>query len=116
MRDPISQRILSTHIRTGGVFHGERDVQANRFVSQISDIEKEIQSINDQLGEPDSVARKRAIKKREQEPETQKDIEGPEPSSRWEFDQDLNDSIGKCMECFEEKLENGASFLMVTSS
>ena len=112
--DPISQKeYYQLTSALGGVFHGEREVQDNRFVSQISDIEKEIQSINDQLGELDNVARKRAIKKREQEPETQKTPEIPEPSSRWEFDQDLNDSIGTMHGVLSggAKLENGALIL-----
>ena len=117
--DPISQKeYYQLTSALGGVFHGERDVQDNRFVSQINDIEKEIQSINEQLGELDSVARKRAIEKREQEPKTQKRPKGPEPSSRWDFDQDLNDSIGKMHGVLSggAKLENGALILNGSNS
>ena len=47
------------------------------------------------LGEIDNVARKRATKEREEKPQTQKKPAGPLPVSRWEFDKNPNDSIGK---------------------
>ena len=79
--DPISQKEyyrLTSALR--GVFHGERDVQDNRFVEEINTIEKDINKLNEKLGEIDNDARKRAIKEREEKPKTQKQPAGPLPA------------------------------------
>ena len=99
----------------GGVFHGERDVQDNRFVSQINDIEEEIQSINEQLGELDSVARKRAIKKQEQEPKTQKDPKDLNHHRDGSLTKTSMTQSVRCTEFFleEQNSRTGLSSLMV---
>ncbi|MAB59588.1 MAG: hypothetical protein CMO46_03475 [Verrucomicrobiales bacterium] len=112
--DPISQKEyyrLTSALR--GVFHGERDVQDNRFVEEINTIEKDINELNEKLGRLDNVARKRATKEREEKPKNQKQSAGPLPVSRWEFDKNSNDSIGKMHGVLSggAKIENGALVL-----
>jgi len=122
--DPISQKEyyqLTSALK--GVFHGERDVQDSEFVEEINALQKEINALQERLGSIDSAARSKAIKKRKREPKPTQN-EGPSPISKWEFDQNLNDSIGKMHGTIsgEAKLENGAlvlngrdSFVMTTS-
>ena len=122
--DPISQKEyyqLTSALK--GVFHGERDVQDSEFVEEINTLQKEINALQERLGSIDSAARSKAIKKRKREPKPTQN-EGPSPISKWEFDQNLNDSIGKMHGTIsgEAKLENGAlvlngrdSFVMTTS-
>ena len=122
--DPISQKEyyqLTSALK--GVFHGERDVQDSEFVEEINTLQKEINALQERLGSRDSAARSKAIKKRKREPKPTQN-KGPSPISKWEFDQNLNDSIGKMHGTIsgEAKLENGAlvlngrdSFVMTTS-
>ena len=122
--DPISQKeYYQITSALKGVFHGERDVQDSEFVEEISALQKEINALQERLGAIDSAARGKAIKKRKREPKPTQN-EGPSPISRWEFDQNLNDSIGKMHGTISgaAKLENGAlvlngkdSFVMTAS-
>jgi hypothetical protein len=111
--DPISQKEyyqLTSALK--GVFHGETDVQDSEFVEQVNERKKEINTLQERLGKIEGAARSKAIKKRKTEP---KDAinEGPLPVSRWEFDSNLKDSIGKMHGVFsgKAKLENGALVL-----
>ena len=114
--DPISQKeYYQLTSALGGVFHGERDVQDNRFVSQINDIEEEIQSINEQLGELDSVARKRAIKNGNKNQKLKKDPKDLNHHRDGSLTKTSMTQSVRCTEFFleEQNSRTGLSSLMV---
>ena len=111
--DPILQKEyyqLTSALK--GVFHGENDVQDSESVEKIDRLKKEINSLHERVEVIESLARSKAIKKRETEPKASQN-EGPLPISRWEFDQNFNDSIGTMNGIIsgKAKLENGALVL-----
>ena len=111
--DPILQKEyyqLTSALK--GVFHGENDVQDSESIEKIDRLKKEINSLQERVEAIESLARSKAIKKRETEPKASQN-EGPLPISRWEFDQNFNDSIGTMNGIIsgKAKLENGALVL-----
>ncbi len=116
--DPISQKeYYQLTSALGGVFHGERDVQDSEFIEQVNEIEKEINGLQIRLGKIDKVIKERVLKNRAQVPPKEK-TKGPVPMARWEFDQNLNDSIGTMhgKVSGNARLENGALVLDGKSS
>jgi hypothetical protein len=111
--DPISQKeYYQLTSALAGVFHGERDVQDSEFVEQVNEIEKEINGLQIRLGKIDTVIKERVLNNRAQEPPKEKS-KGPAPIARWEFDQNLNDSIGTMhgKASGNARLENGGLVL-----
>ncbi|MCH2024234.1 MAG: DUF1553 domain-containing protein [Verrucomicrobiales bacterium] len=111
--DPISQKeYYQLTSALGGVFHGERDVQDSEFVEQVNEIEKEINELQIGLGKIEKAVKERVLKNRAQGP-AKKKTQGPAPIAKWEFDQNLNDSIGSMhgKASGNARIENGALVL-----
>lgn len=90
--DPIRQReYYQLASAVGGVKHGIRDVISQKNEQQITAINADIRSIQDQVASLESVGRNRLLAAKDASEALPARVT---PISRWEFDGDTSDSIG----------------------
>ena len=107
--DPVKQTEYYQLISTiAGMNHGERIERTAEEAARLQKLSTELSEVSKQLARFDSAARDRILAARENGTATRP--APPQPFARWEFDSDLNDSVGSLHGKFvgSAKLENGA--------
>jgi len=92
--DPIKQKeYYQLTSAIAGVFHGERKVSDPELERQRKTLQKQIESLRKELSLIENQGRQTALAKRNQGDKSPMP-EPPKPFARWEFDGNLQDSIG----------------------
>ncbi len=94
--DPIlTDEYYSMIAAIDGVTHGERDVAATDNTEQRTALDREIAELQQSLQKIDGMARKAILAARKKAGEKAPPTKRPQPYACWEFEGDLNDSVGK---------------------
>lgn len=115
--DPVTQRdYYRLSAALGGVRHGERDLPAGGEAWQtaqrqiVADINRELNSLTSRLTELEAETRRAILAERRAR--LGKKVPLPQPIARWEFNDDLKDSIGDLhLTANEAKLKDGSLVL-----
>ncbi|MBB73828.1 MAG: hypothetical protein CMJ75_04860 [Planctomycetaceae bacterium] len=92
--DPIRQReYYRLTAAISGVRHGEKEAVETRFHEQIEILEQELKTLNPMIAGLETKARKAVLAARKTK--GKKPATPPKPYAQWEFESDLQDSLGE---------------------